>query len=193
MIYSVLSSLRQSSRRFYHTNVSPSRRSLFSNPWILGGTIFIQAACLVHYVFANVWSAQSARGPSMLPTLSVMGDWIVHDHTYHRGRGVVVGDLVSFRIPSQEGQVGVKRVIGMPGDYVLMGTPGEEGQDKMIQVPPGHCYVVGDNLEASRDSRNYGPVPLALIGSKIMARALPLKEAGWLGNSLRTISRTSDQ
>jgi hypothetical protein len=47
---------------------------------------------------------------------------------------VGVGDLVSFRIPSQEGQMGVKRIIGMPGDYVLMGTPGERGQDKMIQV-----------------------------------------------------------
>ena len=123
-------------RRPITTNSKPSRprTGLLSNPWIVGSTIFLQAACLVHYVFANLWSIEAAGGPSMLPTLSVWGDWIVHDHTCSRGRGVRVGDLVSFKIPSQDGQVGVKRIIGMPGDYVLLGTPGEKGQDKMLQV-----------------------------------------------------------
>jgi hypothetical protein len=31
------------------------------------------------------------------------------------------------------------------------------------QVPKGHVWLEGDNLIVSRDSREYGPVPLALI------------------------------
>lgn len=40
----------------------------------------------------------------------------------------------------------------------------------MAQVPPGHVWLIGDNLPASRDSRLYGPVPMALIDGKVIAR-----------------------
>lgn len=39
------------------------------------------------------------------------------------------------------------------------------------QVPKGHCYIVGDNLPWSRDSRDFGPIPLALIKGKVIAKA----------------------
>ena len=35
-----------------------------------------------------------------------------------------------------------------------------------MQVPEGHCWVLGDNLTESRDSRVYGPIPLALVRGK---------------------------
>lgn len=37
-----------------------------------------------------------------------------------------------------------------------------------LQVPKGHCWVLGDNLHASRDSRLYGPLPMALIDGKVI-------------------------
>ncbi|KAL2207550.1 LexA/Signal peptidase [Sarocladium strictum] len=189
---SLFTTLRHAGRRLLYTTSSP-RPSIFTNPWVLGGTVFVQTFFLVHYVVANIWSIEQARGPSMLPTMSVWGDWILHDHTCCRGRGVGVGDLVSYKMPIMDGQIGVKRIIGMPGDYVLLGTPGESGQDKMIQVPPGHCYLAGDNLAASRDSRNYGPVPLALIGSKVVARVSPWRERQWFENPLQVIPGTPSQ
>lgn len=70
----------------------------------------------------------------MLPTFTVDGDWILCDHTRRYGRGVKVGDLVVYRIPVFTNQWGVKRVTGMPGDYVSVGTPGEPGDGLMIQV-----------------------------------------------------------
>ena len=47
-----------------------------------------------------------------------------------------------------------------------------------VQVPEGHCWLIGDNVDASRDSRFYGPLPLALIKGKVIARVLPIREEG---------------
>jgi hypothetical protein len=37
-----------------------------------------------------------------------------------------------------------------------------------LQVPPGHIWLQGDNLTMSRDSREYGPVPLAMLKGRVM-------------------------
>jgi inner membrane protease subunit 1 len=39
----------------------------------------------------------------------------------------------------------------------------------MVQVPEGHVWLAGDNLPYTRDSRTYGPLPMALIKGKIIA------------------------
>lgn len=82
----------------------------------------------------------------MLPTFTVDGDWILCDNTHRYGRGVGVGDLVVYRIPVFQSQWGVKRVMGMPGDYVSVGTPGDKGEELMMQVSlKGYfCDVVAD-------------------------------------------------
>ena len=53
------------------------------------------------------------------------------------------------------------------------------------QVPDGHCWLLGDNLPESRDSRVYGPLPLALIKGKVVAKVLPLSDVGWIDNGLQ--------
>lgn len=123
----------------------------------------------------------------MLPTFTVDGDWILCDHTRRYGRGVSIGDLVVYRIPIFNNQWGVKRVTGMPGDYVSVGTPGEQGEDLMIQIPEGHCWISGDNLPASRDSRHFGPLPLALISGTTIAKILPWNERQWMKNGLEKV------
>lgn len=47
------------------------------------------------------------------------------------------------------------------------------------QIPDGHCYIVGDNLTWSRDSRMFGPLPLALIRAKVIGRLTTLNEYSW--------------
>ena len=37
------------------------------------------------------------------------------------------------------------------------------GDFEKIMVPEHHCFVLGDNRNLSRDSRDFGPVPLATI------------------------------
>ena len=67
---------------------------------------------------------------------------------------------------------------GGKGKLVLMGVGVE-------QVPDGHCWLLGDNLPESRDSRVYGPIPLALIKGKVIAKVWPLSDAGWIDNKLQ--------
>ncbi|KEQ73775.1 LexA/Signal peptidase, partial [Aureobasidium namibiae CBS 147.97] len=122
----------------------------------------------VHIFFDHGYSWTGTWGPSMLPTLNASGTSVVISKWYRRGRGIQVGDIVSYKHPIQGELTTIKRVIGMPGDFVLRDTP-SKGDGTMIQVPVGHCWTVGDNLAASRDSRMYGPVPLALVKGKVVA------------------------
>ena len=97
---------------------------------------------------------------------------------------------------------GCKRVIGMPGDFVSVITPGRRDTDieaddvdgkwasvreEVIRVPEGHCWVQGDNLEWSRDSRLFGPLPLGLVKSKVLAVILPFREAKWVGSKVDVV------
>jgi len=42
-----------------------------------------------------------------------------------------------------------------------------------VAVPPGHVYVLGDHRDNSRDSRWFGPVPLAGLEGPVEYRFLP--------------------
>jgi inner membrane protease subunit 1 len=55
------------------------------------------------------------------------------------------------------------------------------------QVPKGHCWVVGDNMPYSRDSRHFGPLPMALIKGKVIAKVFPWSERGWIANGLNPV------
>ena len=41
------------------------------------------------------------------------------------------------------------------------------------QVPAGHVWIEGDNPTHSLDSRQYGPVPLALIRGRVLVQVWP--------------------
>ncbi|KAI9649129.1 hypothetical protein NHQ30_001696 [Ciborinia camelliae] len=133
-----------------------------------------------------MYALEAAEGPSMLPTISVHHDWFLIDRSYRRGKGVQVGDIVSFDSVVVPRQKAFKRVLGLEGDCVMMGTPGR-GDHQMIRIPEGHCWLVGDNLEWSRDSRTFGPVPMALIKGKITAKVLPWREFRWFENDLKPV------
>lgn len=114
-----------------------------------------------------------------------------------------VGDVIIYTHPMMATSQGCKRVIGMPGDWVSVVTPGKRDADielgveeearrqekgewasvreEMVQVPQGHCWIAGDNLEWSRDSRLFGPVPLALIKGKVLAVCWPWSTIKWIG------------
>ncbi|OIW29608.1 LexA/Signal peptidase [Coniochaeta ligniaria NRRL 30616] len=148
---------------------------------------------VLHLFWEYGYSLGPAQGPSMLPTIQVADEWMLTSKRHRHGRGVAVGDLVVYKIPIFPDMDGMKRVLGMPGDYVLIDSP-ESGSDAMIQVPQGHCWLVGDNLPTSRDSRMFGPVPLALVSGKVIATLRspgPGFEFKWITNPLKSYSSTT--
>ncbi|KAK0264143.1 hypothetical protein LTS09_001621 [Friedmanniomyces endolithicus] len=129
---------------------------------------FLASAILLHIFFEYFFVLELAWGISMLPTIASANDWVLISKLYRRGRNLRVGDVVSFKHPDKMGEYAVKRIVGLPGDFVVEGSPGKGGSGRMMQVPVGHCWVIGDNLTWSRDSRTFGALPLALVTGKVV-------------------------
>ncbi|KIV87341.1 signal peptidase I [Exophiala sideris] len=139
------------------------------------------------------------EGPSMYPTIPSEESYTIYSRRHRRGKNIKVGDIIVFENPIFLRGRACKRVIGMPGDYIVRdpsqsptvgGTPvpGVTDIDEvreepvMVQVPEGHVWVAGDSLTYSRDSRFYGPLPMALIVGKVLYNG-----TGWFTwKSLRT-------
>ncbi|PLN76690.1 putative mitochondrial inner membrane protease subunit 1 [Aspergillus taichungensis] len=144
--------------------------------------------CACTLAWEHLFTVQLSEGPSMYPTFSPRGDHLLISRVHQRGRDVQVGDVVRFYHPTFLGVHGAKRVLGMPGDFVCRDLPfstGVGGEGEMIQVPEGHVYLGGDNLPWSRDSRNYGPIPMGLINGKIIARVWPPSKMQWVQNTMQ--------
>lgn len=95
-------------------------------------TVAARLLAAAHLTITYFYSWGATSGPSMLPGWEVFGQGAVVSHLHRRGAGVRVGDLVKYRIPINDGE-GIKRVAGLPGDYVLVHSPGG-GPGHMIQV-----------------------------------------------------------
>lgn len=121
----------------------------------------------------------------MYPTINSGITYAIYSCRHRGGKNVKIGDVIAFDNPIFPAGRACKRIIGMPGDYVLrdphqsptvggVPVPGitEDNavreEPVMVQVPEGHVWVAGDCLSYSRDSRFYGPVPMALITGKIL-------------------------
>ncbi|CAJ0755645.1 5880_t:CDS:2, partial [Entrophospora sp. SA101] len=107
-------------------------------------------------------------GPSMLPTFNVDGDILAIEHLSSKFKHLKVGDVVICISPTNPYNLICKRIIGMPGDFICVDPTLKDRT--YINVPKGHIWIQGDNMNNSIDSRSYGPVPHALIRGRVFAR-----------------------
>ncbi|HEX8938607.1 MAG TPA: signal peptidase I [Candidatus Limnocylindrales bacterium] len=121
---------------------------------------------------------------SMAATLRP-GELLLVDRVTPGLLGVERGEVVIFHPPlsGYAGEPFVKRVIGLPGEHVVIhdgrvvvnDQPLEEPyvfkgeatttaqREFSLTVPPGDVFVLGDHRADSWDSRGYGPVPISSI------------------------------
>src|ERR1044071_6864412 len=120
------------------------------------------------------------------------------------------GDIVVFWYPEDPSKSFIKRVIGLPGESIDMdalghitinGQPIDESylapernqaararwnqvDSKFKYVKPHYYFVMGDNRDASNDSRSWGLVPEKYIYGKAMFRYWPLPRMGTLDSTV---------
>jgi signal peptidase I len=137
------------------------------------------------------------EGTSMQPQLDDQERIFVNKFIY-RFEDIHRGDVVVFYYPKDTSKSFIKRVVGVPGDTILIkngqvilnGQKMEESyvlsyfQDMdsypAIRVKEGQYYVLGDHRNASNDSRSWGLVPRENIFGKAVFCYWPYEKARFI-------------
>jgi len=145
-------------------------------------------------------------GASMDPTFQDKQYLIVDEISYHLGNPVR-GDVAIFKFPKDPKKYFIKRVIGLPGETVLLDGKGQvsikdrDGNIVLALNEPYVAYVkndvleralgaeeyfmMGDNRAGSFDSRAWGPVDRDLIIGRAFLRLFPLSAIDVLPGQFR--------
>lgn len=141
------------------------------------------------------------RGASMEPNFEDREYLVVDELSYYL-RAPQRGEVVVFHYPKDPGQFFIKRIIGLPGEHVVikngrvsiinpqdpkgvlidepyLSPPNRPTYPDMeITLPQGQYFVLGDNRDFSSDSRIWGELPRSLLVGRVLLRAWPLGRAG---------------
>ena len=135
------------------------------------------------------------RGGSMEPAFQD-GDCLLVDRRVYRRRAPRRGEAVVLRLPV-DGQAYLKRVVGLPGEWVHLtaegvlvdGEPIDEPYLSDQNVPwqfvgqewhlgQDECVVLGDTRSDSFDSRRFGAVGIEQLEGAVFFRYWPLSKWG---------------
>jgi signal peptidase I len=167
---------------------------MFSFAWQIAKIVIISLAIILpirYFLFQPFF----VRGSSMVPSFA-SGDYLIINEIGYRVHDPERGDVVVFRPPQTVKQFYIKRVIGLPGEIVKIeegkvyvgkseGELGELREAYISGLTPGATYVtlggdeyflLGDNRNASSDSRSWGPLTRDHIIGKALLRAWPVSD-----------------
>lgn len=151
----------------------------------------ILAALIVIPIRTFIFQPFLVRGSSMEPNYH-QGDYLIVDQLSYRFREPERGEVIVFNSPRPPERRFIKRVIGLPGetitledgviyvengikrtlneeDYLPTETPGEFSQT----LEDNEYFVLGDNREASLDSRSWGTLPRESIIGRVSLQLSP--------------------
>ncbi|HEY0757131.1 MAG TPA: signal peptidase I [Ktedonobacteraceae bacterium] len=141
----------------------------------------------IHFTVQNY----QISGPSMQNTLH-SGQFVLVNKLAYLFHQPERGDVIVFHEPDQPGRDLIKRIIGLPGDTIVLDgnnvtvdgvqlnepyitqkyNPGAQSQT----VPPNEYFVMGDNRPVSEDSRYFGFVPKDYVVGKAIIVYWPLNQ-----------------
>jgi len=144
-------------------------------------------------------------GSSMEPNFQ---DWnyLIVDRLSYRFEAPQRGDVIVLDLPQETSRALIKRVIGLPGETVVLSGPNPtvtiindahpEGftlsepyiassnfggsSDERYTLGPNQYFVLGDNRKVSADSRFWGLLPRQDIVGRVALRLWPIAEVGTL-------------
>jgi len=137
------------------------------------------------------------KGESMSPNFE-SGDYLIVDEISYRLSEPGRGDVVVFKYPKDTTQRFIKRIIGLPGETVIIKngevTVTKVGGENVIldenylpqdlktygdtntTLKDNEFFVMGDNRTYSYDSRSWGIVPRGNIIGKAFLRLYPVTD-----------------
>jgi signal peptidase I len=155
-----------------------------------------QAAMLAVLLWVCAFHLSVVRGSSMLPGIQDGDRILIEPCVDLLGGPVQRGDVVVLKNPFDPSVDYIKRVIGLPGDDVvleggrvwvngeLLQEPYVEEQDPFARVStrvkPAHYFVLGDNRQRSCDSREFGQVGQDYVLGRVRLRIWPPQRFGSL-------------
>lgn len=198
------------------TDVSPSALQTVAHGFGAGAAVLfswvvfpVAVVLILHYF---VFQAYHVLGTSMVSTLHESDYLIISkvgyttamiervfgkDHLYIPGRG----EIIVFHYPKDPTKIFVKRVVGLPGDRVVIkngqvnvfnkSSPNGFNPDTKYEaadtttlidtdetIQSGNVFVLGDNRSpgGSYDSREWGELPSSYIIGNAVLRLLPLDQ-----------------
>ncbi|GAX82260.1 hypothetical protein CEUSTIGMA_g9688.t1 [Chlamydomonas eustigma] len=116
-------------------------------------------------------------GPSMFPTFSGQGDIVIVEAVSRWLGKISSGDVVICIRPVDPRENIIKRVTAGENEVVVVYPDRDHADIRRVVVPAGHVWIQGDNPTHSLDSRQYGPVPLALIRGRVLLQVWPTLKA----------------
>jgi signal peptidase I len=173
------------------TREAPPRRSFLRATAVAGS----KALVVLALAWGLAFNLSEVRGSSMEPGIHDR-DRILVDQMSYLFSTVTRGDVVVLRYPLDPSLDYIKRVVGLPGDEVVIARGqvfinGEELAEPYVSeasiepwtsmrttVRPGHYFVLGDNRRRSSDSREFGQVAAEYLRGKVRLRLWPMGRFG---------------
>lgn len=181
------------------------QKSLGQSIWEFAGFAIIAVAVVIP---VRVFIAQPfiVSGSSMVPTFENSDYLIVDEISYRLGEPERL-DVVIFKYPKDPTKFFIKRIIGLPNETVdikgdtvtITNKDNKEGfaidqafvknpsNDEAMHFELGadEYFVMGDNRDASSDSRYWGPVKKDLLVGRAFLRLLPVSDIDLLPGSVK--------
>lgn len=183
----------------------PQRSWLTQTAYFLKEVVETIVIAVLIAIVINMFVVRATRvyGQSMEPNLHTDQRLVVEKVSYNpyvrhylNLDGPQQGDIVVLSLPSQAGELLIKRVIGLPGDLIeihhgqvfVNGHALDEpyldgltfGNYGPHIVPSSQIFVLGDNRNFSNDSRNFGTVPLKDVVGKAWFSYWPVSDIGFI-------------
>ncbi len=179
------------------------RRYILSFVWETAKVVIISLVIIIpirYFLFQPFF----VRGASMEPNFE-NGEYLIVNEISYRFQEPQRGDVIIFKYPKDPSQYYIKRVVGLPNEVIriedgnviifneqnLAGLILDESAylEEGNRFTPGNLetnldendyFVLGDNRQASSDSRRWGAVPRHYIIGKAWIRAWPISRFGIL-------------
>jgi len=138
------------------------------------------------------------HGASMDDTFH-QSDYLIVDELSYLLRDPKRGEVIVFKNPFNQSQYFIKRIIGLPGETVILKEGkvtiisgnqtikleenylgSDSTENKRVKLEAGQYFAMGDNRSVSFDSRNWGPLSRDLIRGRALLRLFPFDEISYL-------------